>query len=52
VPWYRLGIYHDLQNGAYFVGGLDHGIKSPVRFGVKGRDVDFRPDALRRSGTR
>lgn len=48
VPWYRLSIYHDLQSGAYFVGGLG----GPIRFGVRGKLADFQVDALRRAGTR
>jgi hypothetical protein len=51
VPWYRFSLYHDLQSGAYFLGGLDNGIAAPVRFGVRGKLADFQPDALRRAGT-
>jgi hypothetical protein len=51
VPWYRLSIYHDLQSGAYFLGGLDNGIEAPIRFGIRGRLTDFQADALRRAGT-
>lgn len=52
VPWYRLSIYHDLQSGAYFLGGLDNGIETPIRFGIRGRLADFQADALRRAGAR
>jgi len=52
VPWYRLGIFHDLTAGSYFVGGLDHGIKTPIRFNIRGQLVEFQADALRRAGTR
>lgn len=52
VPWYRFSLYHDLQSGTYFLGGLDNGIEAPVRFGIRGSLADFQPDALRRAGTR
>ena len=50
VPWYRFGMVHDLTTGGYIVGGLDNEIKEPIQFGVKGRLMDFQPDALRRLG--
>jgi hypothetical protein len=50
VPWYRFGIVHDLTTGGYIAGGLDNEIKEPIQFGVKGRLMDFQPDALRRLG--
>ena len=52
VPWYRLSIFHDLQSGAYFVGGLDHAVSKPIRFGIRGQTSEFQADALRRTGTR
>jgi hypothetical protein len=50
VPMYRYGIYHDLNNGSYLVGGLDNEIKEPIKFNAKARVGDFQPDALRRLG--
>jgi hypothetical protein len=50
VPWYRFGVVHDLTTGGYIAGGLDNEIKEPIQFGVKGRLMDFQPDALRRLG--
>jgi hypothetical protein len=50
VPFYRFGIYHDLNSGGYLVGGLDNEIKEPIQFNAKGRVGDFQPDALRRLG--
>jgi hypothetical protein len=50
VPWYRMGIYHDLSNGAYLTGGYDNELKDTIQFGVKGRLGDFQPDSLRRLG--
>ena len=50
VPWYRANIFHDLSNGNYMVSGLDNEVKQPWKFGVKGRQADFQPDALRRAG--
>jgi hypothetical protein len=50
VPWYRFGIYHDLQNGGYLTGGYDNEIKDTIQFGVRGKLGDFQPDALRRLG--
>jgi hypothetical protein len=32
------------------VSGLDNEVKQPWKFGVKGRQADFQPDALRRAG--
>lgn len=52
VPWYRLSIYHDLESRSYLVGGLDHDVKEPIRFGIRGSLSEFQPDALRRLGTR
>jgi hypothetical protein len=51
VPWYRFGAVHDLTTGGYILGGLDNEIKEPIRFGVKGKLIDFQPDALRRLGS-
>lgn len=50
VPWYRFGVVHDLTSGGYIAGGLDNEIKESIQFGVKGRLMDFQPDALRRLG--
>jgi hypothetical protein len=50
VPWYRFGIYHDLNSGAYLAGGFDNEIKDPIQFGVKAKVGDFSTDALRRLG--
>ena len=47
---YRFGIYHDLNNGSYLVGGLDNEIKEPIQFDAKAKVGDFQPDALRRLG--
>ena len=52
LPWYRLSIFHDLTAGSYFVGGLDHGVQTPIRFNIRGQVTDFQADALRRAGTR
>jgi hypothetical protein len=51
VPWYRFGVVHDLTSGGYIAGGFDNEIKEPMRFDVKGRLLDFQPDALRRLGS-
>jgi hypothetical protein len=50
LPCYRFGIFHDLTNGAYFVGGLDNEIKEPRQYNAKGRISEFQADALRRLG--
>ncbi|MNE33521.1 hypothetical protein D3C80_1271940 [compost metagenome] len=50
VPWYRANIWHDLSNGNYLVGGLDNEVRQPWKFGTKGRQAEFQPDALRRAG--
>jgi hypothetical protein len=50
VPWYRMGIYHDLSNGAYLTGGYDNELKDTIQFGVRGRLGEFQPDSLRRLG--
>jgi hypothetical protein len=50
VPFYRFGIYHDLNSGGYLVGGLDNESKEPIQFNAKGRITEFQPDALRRLG--
>ena len=52
VPWYRANIFHDLSNGNYLLSNLDNELKSPWKFGEKGRWADFQPDALRRIGTK
>jgi len=51
VPWYRFGVVHDLTTGGYIAGGFDNEIKEPMRFDVKGKLLDFQPDALRRLGS-
>ncbi|ANY87793.1 MULTISPECIES: DUF1329 domain-containing protein [Pseudomonas] len=50
VPWYRANIWHDLSNGSYYLAGLANEESQPWTFGIKGRFVDFQPDALRRMG--
>jgi hypothetical protein len=51
VPWYRFGVVHDLTTGGYIAGGFDNEVKEPMRFDVKGKLLDFQPDALRRLGS-
>ncbi|HEU0198892.1 MAG TPA: DUF1329 domain-containing protein, partial [Burkholderiaceae bacterium] len=50
VPWYRFELWFDLTNGSYVLTGLDNEFRSRWTFGIKGRTVDFQPDALRRIG--
>jgi hypothetical protein len=50
TPFYRFSIYHDLQSGAYLVGGLDNEIREPIQFNAHAKIADFQPDALRRLG--
>jgi Protein of unknown function (DUF1329) len=50
VPFYRFGIYHDLNSGGYLVGGLDNEIREPIQFDARAKAGDFQPDALRRLG--
>jgi len=50
VPWYRFGIYHDLNSGSYLTGGYDNEIKEPIQFNAKAKISDFGTDALRRLG--
>ena len=52
VPWYRANIFHDLSNGNYLLSLLDNEVKTPWKFGQKGKWGDFQPDALRRIGTK
>jgi len=52
VPWYRANIWHDLTNGSYLFSLLDNEVKTPWKFGEKGKWADFQPDALRRIGTK
>ena len=52
VPWYRANIWHDLNNQSYLLSLLDNEIKTPWKFGEKGKWGDFQPDALRRIGTK
>ncbi len=46
----RFSAYHDLNNGAYFMEGLDNDRKGTLLFNQKGKLADFQPDALRREG--
>jgi hypothetical protein len=50
TPFHRFSIYHDLQSGAYLVGGLDNEIREPIQFNAHAKIADFQPDALRRLG--
>lgn len=51
LPWYVFGAVHDLDSGGYIIGGLKNEVRGEViKFNVKGRVVDFQPDALRRLG--
>jgi Protein of unknown function (DUF1329) len=52
VPWYRSNIWHDLNNQSYLLSLLDNEIKTPWKFGEKGKWGDFQPDSLRRIGTK
>jgi hypothetical protein len=52
VPWYRSNIWHDLTNGSYLFSLLDNEVKTPWKFGEKGKWGDFQPDSLRRIGTK
>jgi hypothetical protein len=52
VPWYRANIWHDLNNGGYLFSNVDNEIKTPWKFGEKGKWADFQPDSLRRIGTK
>ena len=52
VPWYRANIWHDLNNQSYLLSLLDNEIRTPWKFGEKGKWGDFQPDALRRIGTK
>jgi len=52
VPWYRANIWHDLTNGSYLFSLLDNEVKTPWKFGEKGKWADVQPDALRRIGTK
>ena len=48
VPGIRVSIYHDLDAGTYYVGGLDTERQPSIRFQLRGRFSDFLPDALAR----
>ena len=50
VPFFRFGIYHDLNSGGYLVGGLDNEVREPIQFDARARITEFQPDALRRLG--
>jgi hypothetical protein len=52
LAWYRANIWHDLNNGAYYLANLDNEVKQPWTFGQKGKWADFQPDQLRRMGTK
>jgi hypothetical protein len=52
LTWYRANIFHDLTNGSYLMGNVDNEIKTPWKFGEKGKWGDFQPDSLRRIGTK
>jgi hypothetical protein len=52
VPWYRANIWHDLSNSSYLFSNIDNEIKTPWKFGEKGKWGDFQPDSLRRIGTK
>jgi len=52
VPWYRANIWHDLNNGGYLFSNVDNEIKTPWKFGEKGKWNEFQPDSLRRIGTK
>ena len=48
VMWYSACVYHDLSNGGYFVDFLTSQ-EPQIKFGAKGKLMDFQPDALRRA---
>jgi len=48
LPWIRVSIYHDLDSGSYFVGGMDTDRKPSIRFNQRGSMSEFTSDALRR----
>jgi len=50
VPWHRASLWHDLTNGAVLVANLDNEIKAPWLFNQHGKNADFSPEALRRTG--
>ncbi len=50
VPFYRYGIYYDLNSRGYLVGGLDNEIKTPMDFNATGRLREFTSSALRQLG--
>jgi hypothetical protein len=50
VPWYRANMWHDLTNGANLISVLDNEIKTPWLFNQHGKNADFSPEALRRTG--
>jgi hypothetical protein len=52
VPWYRANIWHDLNNQSYLFSLLDNEVKTPWKFGEKGKWGEFQPDSLRRIGTK
>ena len=50
--WNNFSFYHDPDSGSYLIAGLDNEIAEPSQFKVKGRNVDFQPDAQRRTAER
>ena len=50
VPGYRFGAVHDLDSGAYMLGGLDNEVPGITKFDVKGKLSDFQADSRRRIG--
>ena len=51
IPFYRLSIYHDLYKNSYLLTGLDNSINKPIKYGFRGKNSDFQPNALRRMGS-
>ena len=51
-PWYRVHVYHDLNNEMCFVSGLDNEVVSLPKFGFKDKVRNYTPDALRRTNLR
>jgi hypothetical protein len=50
VPWYRYGIYYDLNSRSYLAGGFDNEVKEPMEFNAKGQFREFTSSALRQLG--
>tara|TARA_A100001015_G_scaffold280045_1_gene341850 strand:- start:8813 stop:10147 length:1335 start_codon:yes stop_codon:yes gene_type:complete len=47
-PVYGANIYHDLNNGSYFITGLENEIKKKAKIGFISKSMEFQPDELRR----